>query len=128
MTQQTPFPSPQPRRESHPVLQPAEMRMILIAGADARSMREASMHLFEAGHMPVIGEWLSDPLVSLSGLDDAGDEKLAQIVRPLSDRLLARCDAVLRVPGLSPGADGVVGLARARGLRVFFSLKEALDG
>ena len=62
------------------MLQPVEMRMILIAGADLTSMREASLHLFRAGHMPVMGEWFSEPLVSLSGLDRADEETFHQIL------------------------------------------------
>ena len=110
------------------MLQPVEVRMILIAGADLTSMREASMHLFRAGHMSVMGEWFSEPLVSLSGLDRADEETFHQILQPLSARLLSRCDAVLRVGGPSASGDAIVALARARGLRVFFSLREALDG
>jgi hypothetical protein len=109
-----------------PMLQPMEERMVLIAGSDATSMRLASMELFKAGHVPVMVEWLAAPLLALSGLDRAaeGDE----ILHPLSERVLSRCDAVLRVEGTSVAADAVVGLARARGLRVFFSLQEAIDG
>jgi hypothetical protein len=110
------------------MLQPVEMRMILVAGTDVTSMREASMRLFRAGHMPVMGEWFSDPLVSYSGLDLAGDETAGQILHPVSERLLARCDAVLRVGGPSASGDALVARARARALRVFFSLKDALDG
>ena len=110
------------------MFQPVEMRMILVAGHDLPAMREASMRLFGAGHMPVIGEWLSDPLVSSSGLEVDGDEAYHRIVHPISERLLARCDAVLRVGGPSVPGDAVAALARGRGLRVFFSLQEALDG
>ena len=102
--------------------------MVLIAGADATAMRLASMELFRAGHVPVMVEWVAAPLLALSGLDRAGDRPFDEILHPLSERLLARCDAVLRVEGPSVAADAMVGLARARGLRVFFSLKEAIDG
>ncbi len=128
MTQQTPIRTARLPREMHPMLQPVEVRMILVAGTDLTSMREASMHLFRAGHMPVMGEWFSEPLVSQSGLGLAGDETFDEIVHPVSERLLARCDAVLRVGGPSASGDALVALARARALRVFFSLKDALDG
>ena len=52
----------------------------------------------------------------------------SQIVNPLGERLLARCDAVLRVGGPSVAGDAMVAIARARGLRVFFTTSEALDG
>jgi hypothetical protein len=128
MTLQTPFPSPRLPREIDPILQPVEMRMILVAGSDAPSMRDASMRLFHAGHMPVMGEWLSEPLVAVSGLEGSGSESFERILDPLHQRLLARCDAVLRVDGPSATGDAIVGLARDRGLRVYFSLTEAIDG
>jgi hypothetical protein len=89
------------------------MRMILVAGGDLELMRDASMHLFSAGHLPVMVEWFTE---------------LHDLPHPLSERLLGRCDAVLRVDGPSRSGDALVGLAKARGLRVFFGLKEALDG
>jgi hypothetical protein len=128
MTQQNPFQTPRLQRDLHPMLQPVEVRMILVAGNDVTSMREASMHLFRAGHMPVMGEWFSEPLVSHAGQDLAADEAVDEVVHPLNERLLARCDAVLRVGGPSASGDALVALARARALRVFFSLKDALDG
>ena len=110
------------------MLQPMEVRMILIAGADAASIRSASIELFRAGHVPVTVESLAAPLLALSGFERGGDETFDEILEPLGDRVLARCDAVLRVEGPSVAADSLVGLARARGLRVFFSPKEAIDG
>jgi hypothetical protein len=120
------FRSPRIRRDLPVMLQPMEVRMIMIAGSDLASTEAAALPLFRAGHVPVIGEWLAEPLAALSGVD-AADEDAGQLMEPLTERLLARCDAVLRVGGPSPAADAVVGLARARGLRVFFSLKECLD-
>lgn len=128
MNPQAPSQAPHVQGGHDAAPQPMEMRMILIAGADIASMREASLHLFGAGHMPVIGEWFSEPLASLSGIDRAGDDAFQQVLHPIRERLLSRCDAVLRVGGPSVNGDAMVGLARARGLRVFFSLKEALDG
>ena len=107
------------------MLQPMEVRMVFIAGADAPAMRMASMALFNAGHLPVIVEGLAAPL--LAGLDPTGDGTVEEVLHPLSERMLARCDAVLRVEGASAAADELVGLARARGLRVFFTLQEAID-
>jgi hypothetical protein len=99
--------------DHHPVIDRAEMRMILVVGADLEMTRAAAMHLFDAGHLPLMAGWFSE---------------LHDVLHPLSERLLARCDAVLCVDGPSRRDDALVGLARARGLRVFFDLKEALDG
>ena len=119
--------SSRPRREVDPMLQPIEVRMILIAGADAALMRSACNELFHAGHVPVSLESVAAPLLAPSVLD-RGSDRADEVLDPLRERLLGRCDAVLRVEGPSAAADAMVGLARARGLRVFFSLKEAIDG
>ncbi len=118
MTPPPPIRSSRPAPEQQPAIQPVEMRMILVAGADATAMREASMQVFRAGHVPVMVDWFEMPL----------DGTSRDVTPPLDERLLARCDAVLCVGGPSVDADALVGLGRSRGLRVFFSLKDALDG
>lgn len=110
------------------MLQPVDTRMILIAGADVTSMQEAAMAIFRAGHMPVLSRWFADPLIEESGLDRDGEEVADHVVQSVTERLLARCDGILRVGGPSADAGAVVGLGRARALRVFFNLKDALDG
>ena len=112
--------------------------MILIAGPyrsgtnddpakmadNVRVMEECALPLFRAGHIPVVGEWFALPLVALAGSKQVGDEAFNEIFHPIAERLLARCDAVLRVGGSSQGADLMVDLARKRGLAVFHSLSE----
>jgi hypothetical protein len=102
--------------------------MILIAGADLTSMEEVAAAIFAAGHVPVIGDWFTEPLAAMSGVDADTEEGFDQILEPLTERLLARCDAILRVDGHSAAADAIARAARARGLRVFFDVKDALDG
>ena len=111
-----------------PVVQAVETRMILIAGADLASMEVVASAIFDAGHVPVIGTWFTEPLVAISGLEADTEESVDQVRQPLTERLLARCDAVLRVGGPSTEADVMMGAARARGLRVFFDVKDAIDG
>jgi molybdopterin biosynthesis enzyme len=53
-----------------------------------------------------------------------GDAAFEEIFHPIAERLLARCDAVLRVGGASHGADLMVRVAPERGLAVFSSLQE----
>ena len=112
----------------HTAVQATEARLILIAGADAGSMEEVATPIFRAGHVPLIGHWFTDPLVALSGCDPFSEDTVDQVRDPLIERLLTRCDAILRVGGASAAADEMVGLGRSRGLRVFFSLQDALDG
>jgi hypothetical protein len=45
-------------------------------------------------------------------------------VYPTAERLLAHCDAVLRLPGESTGADQDVAIARERGLPVYTDVRE----
>jgi hypothetical protein len=112
--------------------------MILIAGPyrsgtgddparmaeNVRVMEAYALPLFRAGHVPVVGEWLALPLVALAGSRRVGDEAFDEIFHPIAERLLACCDAVLRVGGASQGADRMVSVARERGLAVFRSLRE----
>src|SRR5215216_6014987 len=116
----------------------AESLMILIAGpyrsgtgddsaklaANVRAMEAYALPLFRAGHIPVVGEWFALPLVALAGSRRIGDEAFNEIFHPIAERLLERCDAVLRVGGASEGADLMVRVARERGLAVFRRLDE----
>jgi len=112
--------------------------MILIAGpyrsgtgddpdkmaGNVRAMEAYALPLFRAGHMPVVGEWLALPLVALAGSRQVGDGPFDEIVHPIAERLLARCDAVLRMGGASSGADLMVRVASENGLRVFRALSD----
>jgi hypothetical protein len=112
--------------------------MILIAGpyrsgteddpermsANVREMEHYALPLFRAGHIPVVGEWFALPLVVLAGSKRVGDAAFEEIFHPIAERLLTRCDAVLRVGGPSHGADWMVEVARNRGLAVYTSLSE----
>jgi hypothetical protein len=112
--------------------------MILVAGpyrsgtgddpdkmaANVRAMEVYALPLFRAGHIPVVGEWFALPLVALAGSQRAGDAAFDEIFHPIAERLLGRCDAVLRVGGPSQGADHMVRVGAERGLRVFRRLGE----
>jgi len=47
------------------------------------------------------------------------DPLAQQVMYPIAPRLLAHCDAVLRLPAASTGADQDVAIARERGLPVW---------
>jgi hypothetical protein len=112
--------------------------MILVAGpyrsgtgdvpermaANVRLMEAYALPLFRAGHVPVLGEWFALPLTHLAGSRQVGDEPFNEIFHPIAERLLSRCDAVLRVGGASQGADLMVRVARERGLKVYHRLSE----
>jgi hypothetical protein len=97
---------------------PARMR------ANLRALEAVALPLWRAGHLPVIGEWVALPLLEVAGSTKVGDALWEEIVYPVAHRLIARCDAVLRLPGASAGADNDVKLARARGLPVYERLED----
>ena len=112
--------------------------MILIAGpyrsgtnddpekmaANLRALESVALPLYRAGHIPLIGEWLALPLLREAGSVKPGDAIYEEILYPIANRLITRCDAVLRLPGAFKGADEDVRLAREIGLSVFTSLAE----
>ncbi len=107
--------------------------MILIAGpyrsgtgddpdllaANLRALEEAAWPVFRAGHVPMIGEWVALPVMRGAGSAGVGDAVSEQVLYPTAERLLPHCDAVLRLPGASTGADQDVRIARERGLPVY---------
>jgi hypothetical protein len=92
-----------------------------------RRLEEVALPLFRAGHVPMIGEWVALPLMRAGGSKKIGDPVYNEIAYPVAERLLASCDAVLRLEGESKGADRDVQIAKERGLKIFYSLNEVLD-
>ena len=82
-------------------------------------MNEIALKVYEAGHLPVLGEWYALPLIATAGSAALGDNIFTRIFHPSSIRLLDHCDAVLRVGGASAGADEMVRIAREKGLLVY---------
>ena len=95
-----------------------------LLAANLAHLEEAARQLFKAGHLPMIGEWVALPVLRGAGGTSVADPIASQIMYPTAERLLARADAVLRLPGESKGADQDVAIARKRGLPVYFSLEE----
>lgn len=90
--------------------------------ANVKLMESFALPIFRMGHIPVLGEWFALPLVHLAGSKKIGDESFNEIFHPIAERLLEKCDAVLRVGGASQGADLMVEVARKRGLHIYFTL------
>ncbi|HSB01120.1 MAG TPA: hypothetical protein VLE49_10750 [Anaerolineales bacterium] len=116
----------------------AKPLMILIAGpyrsgtgddpekiaANVRLMESFALPIFRLGHIPVLGEWFALPLVHWAGSQQVGDEAFNGIFHPIAERLLEKCDAVLRVGGASQGADLMAEVGRRHGLQVYTKLEE----
>ena len=112
--------------------------MILIAGpyrsgtgddpakmeANVRAMEAYTLPLFRAGHLPVLGEWLALPLLHIAGSREVGDALYNEIFHPIAERIVARCDGVLRIGGPSQGADHMIAIAKAHGREVFYRLQD----
>ncbi|PJN40276.1 DUF4406 domain-containing protein [Streptomyces sp. CB02959] len=91
--------------------------------ANLARLEAAAWPVFAAGHLPVIGEWIALPVLRSAGAGPT-DPLADQVLYPVADRLLARCDAVLRLPGDSVGADQDVAIAHRRGLPVYHDVTE----
>jgi hypothetical protein len=87
-------------------------------------LEAAAWPIFRAGHLPMIGEWVALPVLASAGVTDVAHPLAADVMYPTAERLLDRCDAVLRLPGDSRGADQDVAIARRRGIPVYTSLAE----
>ncbi len=92
--------------------------------ANLTRLEEAAWPIFQAGHIPMIGEWVALPVLRGAGATAVGDPIAEGILYPTAERLLEHCDAVLRLPGASTGADNDVRLARERGLAVYHDVAE----
>jgi hypothetical protein len=87
-------------------------------------MESYALPIFRAGHIPVLGEWFALPLVALAGSRKVGDDAFNEIFHPIAARLQEKCDAVLRVGGVSAGADEMVRVGESLGLKIYRSLQE----
>lgn len=91
------------------------------------AMTRVAAEVFEKGHTPVIGEWLAMPLAESAGSKKIGDEISQVFLYPVAHRLIQHCDAILRLPGDSAGADNDVRIGRERGLTIYSAVDEIPD-
>lgn len=87
------------------------------------TLESAAWPIFAAGHIPMIGEWVALPVMRGIG-SVVGDPASLGVLTPTAERLLQHCDAVLRLPGESTGADNDVRIARERGIPVYTSIDQ----
>jgi nudix-type nucleoside diphosphatase (YffH/AdpP family) len=124
--------------EINRLIMPVKSQHILIAGPyrggtnddpllieqNVAYMTSIALQVYEAGHLPVLGEWYALPLIEKAGSSRIGDSVFNRIFHPSSIRLLDHCDSVLRVGGPSQGADEMVKIALEKGLIVYSDLAE----
>lgn len=92
--------------------------------ANRQRLESFALPIFERGHLPLIGEWLALPIIHAAGGRDPGDPIFQLYQYPVAHRLLERCDAVLRIPGASRGADLDVQRALELGLPVYLDIEQ----
>jgi hypothetical protein len=115
--------------------------MILIAGpyrsgtgddpakmaANLAALEQAAWPIFQKGHVPMIGEWAALPILRGAGGGAPGSAPYDAVMHPTAQRLLQKCDGVLRLPGASTGADNDVRIAKARGIPVWTAISQIPD-
>lgn len=95
-----------------------------LLAANLARLEAAAWPIFEAGHLPMIGEWVALPVLRGAGGRSVADPVAERIMYPTAHRLLQHCDAVLRLPGASAGADQDVAIARRRGIPVYTRVED----
>lgn len=89
-----------------------------------KAMENYALPIFEKGHIAVVGEWLAWPVIRQAGGKSHSSEQFSQYQYPVAHRLLEKCDAVLRIPGESRGADLEMAKAKEMGKIIFSHLDE----
>ena len=117
--------------------EPGAPLMILVAGpyrsgtggdpaqiqANVDAMTAVALELFVRGHLPVMGEWFALPLIGAAEAADTFEDADATIFHPIAERILAHCDACLRIGGASEGADRMVRVAESLGKTVYHDIE-----
>lgn len=92
--------------------------------ANLARLESQALPIYRRGHLALVGEWLALPVIHAAGGREPGDAVFSAYQYPVAQRLLSRCDAVLRIDGASRGADLDVARARELGLPVFTCIED----
>jgi hypothetical protein len=92
--------------------------------ANIRAMTDTALEIYRLGHMPVLGEWFALPLIEAAGSKHIGDDIFNEIFHPIAVQLIDHCDAVLRIGGVSTGADEMVKTGQLKGKIIFYNKSE----
>ena len=94
--------------------------------ANLRTLEDAALKLFRKGHIPIVVEWLAFPLSKVARTTKIDDYYQCELLYPVAARIILKCDAVLRLPGKSKGADSDVLIALQNNIPVFYELDDLL--
>ena len=92
-----------------------------------KAMEDYALPIFQKGHIAVVGEWLAWPVIRQAGGETHSSQQFSEYQYPVAHRLLEKCDAVLRIPGDSRGADLEMGKAKEMGKIIFNNFEEIPD-
>jgi hypothetical protein len=91
------------------------------------AMESYALPLFKKGHLGMVGEWAAWPVIKSAGGDTHSSPEFTEYQYPVAHRLLEKCDAILRIPGESRGADLEMEKARQMGNIIFTDLDQVPD-
>jgi hypothetical protein len=92
-----------------------------------KAMEDYALPIFKKGHLAVVGEWLAWPVIRQAGGSSHTSEQFSEFQYPVAHRLLEKCDAILRIPGESRGADLEMAKAKEMGKIIFESFDSIPD-
>ncbi|QNH77776.1 GDP-mannose pyrophosphatase NudK [Pseudomonas protegens] len=96
----------------------------LLLARNVEAMEQCAAQVLAAGHFPLLGEWVALPMTRLAGSRAVGDEVYNQRFHAYAERLLQRCDALLRIGGPSAGCDAMVQIAQKLGLSIYHQVQQ----
>ncbi len=91
------------------------------------AMEAYALPLFKKGHLGMVGEWAAWPVIKSAGGDSHSSPEFTEYQYPVAHRLLEKCDAILRIPGESRGADLEMENAREMGKIIFTDINQVPD-
>ena len=91
------------------------------------AMEAYALPLFKKGHLGMVGEWAAWPVIKSAGGDTHSSPEFTEFQYPVAHRLLEKCDAILRIPGESRGADLEMEKAREMGKIIFTDINQVPD-
>jgi hypothetical protein len=91
------------------------------------AMEAYALPLFKKGHLGMVGEWAAWPVIKSAGGNSHSSPEFAEYQYPVAHRLLEKCDAILRIPGESRGADLEMEKAREMGKIIFTDINQVPD-
>ena len=92
--------------------------------ANLAAMEAYALPLYEKGHLAVVGEWFAWPVISAAGGKTHDSPEFEKYQYPVAHRVLEKCDAVLRIPGQSRGADLECAKAEQMGKKIYTSIED----